>query len=309
MAAARGFITVATGRREYYVLAHNLLLSYRFHTKDPLPFAILCDRENALTRDFDDVVVIDSPKRSFTDKFRILDLSPYDESIFIDADSLAYSDLNGLWDVFKDAPPFGILGRACPPDSDRVWLDPGNAGIYKEKLEYLIICQGGIYYVRKDGLKDFRDTVDYILGHYAEFKFRLFPSVPSDETIFSLACSVHRYLPPCTWSHIFGYYPDIKRFYGLDIRSGVLEYIFNWQKEGKHYPENGSFLLHWGSVATRSKPYILEAERLRSASEGKAVRPLRIAFACAGAWFRSAPAALIPNGIKSAIYKLLHKKQ
>ena len=160
MAAARGFITVATGRREYYVLAHNLLLSYRFHTKDPLPFAILCDRENTLTRDFDDVVVIDSPKRSFTDKFCILDLSPYDESIFIDADSLAYSALNGLWDVFKDAPPFGILGRACPPDSDRVWLDPGNAGIYKEKLEYLIICQGGIYYVRKDGVKDFSYTVD-----------------------------------------------------------------------------------------------------------------------------------------------------
>ena len=46
-----------------------------------------------------------------------------------------------------------------------------------------------------------------------------------------------------------------------------------------------------------------------SASEGKPVRPLRIAFACAGAWFRSAPAALIPNGIKSAIYKLLHKEQ
>ena len=70
---ARGFVTIATGKDEYFVLARNLLASYRFHTQDPLPFAVICDRENAWTKDFDDVVLVDSPKRSFADKLRILD--------------------------------------------------------------------------------------------------------------------------------------------------------------------------------------------------------------------------------------------
>lgn len=46
---SRGFVTIATGKEEYYRLAHNLLLSYKYHTENPLPFALLCDRENEYT--------------------------------------------------------------------------------------------------------------------------------------------------------------------------------------------------------------------------------------------------------------------
>ena len=41
---SKGFVTIATGNEEYYRLAHNLLLSYKYFTKNPLPFALLCDR-------------------------------------------------------------------------------------------------------------------------------------------------------------------------------------------------------------------------------------------------------------------------
>ena len=53
---SKGFVTIATGRDEYYRLAHNLLLSYKYFTKSPLPFALLCDRENEYTSDFDQIV-------------------------------------------------------------------------------------------------------------------------------------------------------------------------------------------------------------------------------------------------------------
>lgn len=42
-----GFFTIATGDEQYYKMAHNLLRSYRHFTKNPLPFAILCDRETS----------------------------------------------------------------------------------------------------------------------------------------------------------------------------------------------------------------------------------------------------------------------
>ena len=301
----KGFITIATGRREYYVLARNLLLSYKFHTKKPLPFAILCDSENSLTRDFDDVVIIDSPTRSFTDKLRILDLAPYDENIFIDADSLAYSDLNGLWDYFKDVPPFGILGRTIPTDSDKAWISLDNTGIFKDNLKYLIICQGGIYYVRKDGLADFKDTVNYIQKHYLEFKFKKFTTTFSDESIFSLACAVHGYLPPCSWRSVFGYYPEIARIYKSDIRSGTLDYIFKrYLTDGEHHPENGKYLLHFGTKDTRGWLYSLEVERLRSAAKGHRPCLLRVILAYFEAMARLLPRVLTPYKVKVAIYNL-----
>ncbi len=72
----RGFVTIATGREEYYRLAHNLLLSYKYHTESPLPFALLCDRENEYTSDFDQVVIIEKPYHSYHDKVYLLDLAP-----------------------------------------------------------------------------------------------------------------------------------------------------------------------------------------------------------------------------------------
>ena len=58
---SRGFITVATGWDRYYILAHNLLVSYKYHCPDPMPFAIICDRHNEWTEDFDQVVLMDNP--------------------------------------------------------------------------------------------------------------------------------------------------------------------------------------------------------------------------------------------------------
>ena len=50
-----GFITIATGDAQYYKIAVNLLHSYRWFSKAPVPFAILADQENEYTADFDDV--------------------------------------------------------------------------------------------------------------------------------------------------------------------------------------------------------------------------------------------------------------
>ena len=45
MSKTIGFFTVATGDEHYYKIAANLLRSYRRFTPEPLPFAILADRE------------------------------------------------------------------------------------------------------------------------------------------------------------------------------------------------------------------------------------------------------------------------
>ena len=100
--AKKGFVTIATGDTRYYKLAVNLLRSYRLHTGNPYCFAILCDRNNEYTALFDDVIILDNPTSSYIDKLRLFEYMPYEETIFIDADSLAYGDLNQWFQFFSE---------------------------------------------------------------------------------------------------------------------------------------------------------------------------------------------------------------
>lgn len=251
MAANKGFITVATGKDRYYIMAHNLLRSYRFHAKSPMPFAIICDRANEWTADFDSVVIVETPTRSYMDKMRILDLSPFDETLFVDADSLAFRDLNEMWSLFEDSPDVGVVGVTFPLDSKEGWWDVKNLGELQNKVDYKMICQGGVYYVRKCGkeLPGFIDTCRFIEQHYSEYHFRVFGAILADEPIMSLASCVHHYMPLKHWTEIFAYYPYTQNL-SADIVSGHV--AFNWTESPEHRFMN-SFLIHFGTVYARHR--------------------------------------------------------
>ena len=116
MDKTRGFVTVATGSDDYYKMAADLLLSYRGRGKGKYPFAIICDRENEYTAMFDHVVVVDEFRKSTVDKL-LLQHSPYEESIFLDADMLVLENIDDLWDVFREADDVSVFGCVLPLDS------------------------------------------------------------------------------------------------------------------------------------------------------------------------------------------------
>lgn len=110
----RGFVTIAIGAEKYYKMAHTLLLSYRNKSDSPIRFCVITNKENEYTNAFDDVIVVDDAKRSWEDKIDLLVNSPYDESIFIDADCIAYSDLNKYWDLFAGSSDMSAFGETLP---------------------------------------------------------------------------------------------------------------------------------------------------------------------------------------------------
>jgi len=250
----RGYYTMASGGEKYYALARTLLLSFKCFSKDPLPFAIICDRENEYTGLFDKVVIIDNPVFNFADKLRLLDLAPFDESIYIDPDSLVYRDLSGLWDFFQGSHPFMALGERLPKDSPRRWYLPENIGSLEDRIGSVVHLQGGLYYVRKAELSGFLSTCRQIALHYHDYHFKFYPDLLTEENTFSLACALHGYLPPCNWPAVFCYYPD--SYAGVfDIRKGLV------RARRKYNGENisGSFFVHWGTVNTNSWTYRREA--------------------------------------------------
>ena len=280
METKKGFITVATGNERYYILAYNLLLSYRYHSQSPMPFAILCDRRNIWTEAFDEVVILDNPACSYTDKLRILDLSPFDETLFLEADTLAYRDLNGLWDYFQDSPDIGLVGGVKPNLPGEGWWEAENLGELKERVDYKVMCQGGLYYIRNNGkdLPAIMETCRYIENHYLEYKFTIFPDIPEDETIFCLAASVHHFQPVLTWAELFAYYPEVGCLQA-NIRTGFLK--FRWPRSSS-WIHKTAYFIHFGTNNTISPQsdgfYNREVSRLTYRPNGREERKERVVF-------------------------------
>ena len=256
---------MATGKRMYYVLAHNLLISYHLHNPDPQPFALICDRRNEITEEFDDVVIMDSPSFSFNDKLRLADLTPYDETIFIDADCLVVRNLSGLWDIVKDSPDFGIYGAVYDPESKMGKVELERSGRLRDRMHAPCSCQGGMRFVRKSPkLEGFTELCLSILDNYSEFQMPGHPK-PSDDMIFPLACSIYDFPPSEDWWKIFCWYPE-SRISEFDVVKGVLRYRWTVM-DIELGPE--CYFIHFGTLSTKEWLYNREAYRLLCHVKGK----------------------------------------
>lgn len=251
----KGFITVATGKEQYYEIARNLLLSYRFATKEPLPFAILCEEENEYTKEFDIVKVYPKATRSYLDKLEMFDLLPFDINIFIDADCLCFSDINRLFDIFENADDFCCYGRVLPLDDKTGWFEYENLNEDLQKqIDYVVGLHGGIYYIRKTekSKKVFEDAKAFC-QNYSDYKFKGKFETPGDEPVIALSLAVNGCKPIphdfssliCWWEH--------ENLFDLDIIN----------KSAYCRPLNTKTdVVHWGTRFTKSIPYLREMAAL-----------------------------------------------
>lgn len=269
VAGNRGFVTIATGDIRYYEVTHNLLLSYRWFARRPMPFAIICDEENEFTSDFDDVIHIDNPRHSFLDKLRLPELAPYDETIFIDADCLAYRDLNGLWRLFNNSGGFAALGEKYSLDSGKGWITREGAGIYRNRVKFSLVFNGGVYFLRKNDLGEFSKTCEFILDHYDSFNLSYPYKAPVDEPVFALACSVHGFDPALCYVHVYCYYP-YSHAVEADIRKGKLFYP---TASNQPYPSY-RYMVHWSMKRTKEELYGREVASLKSVMKSRGRAPL-----------------------------------
>lgn len=253
----RGFCTIATGDYKYSKLAYNLLMSYRRFAKEQYSFAVITDKSNELLENFDDVIVMDESSKSFVDKLLIFQLCPYDETIFIDADSLAYGDLNQIFNYFKGADDVSCLGEILPLYSHKGWFRIEDVEDYKDQIEYTIWLHGGIYFVRKsESINEFAHTCQDIAKNYKKYFFRFkYLTEPADEPIVALAMAIHKYHPIQAQPEIMAFYRESK-IRKIDIISGKLSYTVQSGSTDK------GLLVHWATSNTAKALYRNEEKKL-----------------------------------------------
>lgn len=254
----RGLITIATGKEHYFELAANFLMSYRFFSENPLPVAIIADKENEYTNLFDDVVITDEATCSFLDKFLLLKLCPYDETIFFDADSLAYGDLNEYWNFFDGATDFSSLGSNHPKYEDgSAWYDVSGIGEYADQIEYKSRVHMGVCFIRKSEriLKMYDDCLD-LYSNLDKLHFHTCPN-STDECIVGLAMPMNHMLAIPEKVHMMAAFPCLTEL-KADILNNVLAYKTAWGTS-----TDKGILVHWGTSQTYNSLYRYNVECLK----------------------------------------------
>ncbi len=253
----RGFITIATGNEMYYQFAENLLQSYRLFCDNPYPFAIMCDRENAHTALFDQIVLLRQNKGAYFDKFELLIHSPFDETIFLDSDCLAYADLNTFWDFFAQADDFSSSGANYPLDSAGGLFNIDEIGPFQNRVAWKPVIHGGLYFIRRgETCNAIYADCKYILEHYDAFRWPDFCAPYADEPVLALAMAANGCHATEANPVNFGI-PWAATKMECDIFTGKCRYATQW-----HAMVEQGRMIHW-SVRYCKKPlYIFETEKL-----------------------------------------------
>ena len=251
----KGFVTIATGKEQYYILARNLLRSYRDNCENPMRFAVIADQENEYTKEFDDIVILKKPSRSWMDKMEILKVCPYDENIFIDADCLIYKNINFLWDIFNEADDFSCFGQELPLDSQEGWFTQDVAKRYR--IHFITHLHGIMYFVRPGSkIDEMYSLCKKIISDYHSINFSAFNDVLADEPVFALAMSVMNFHPVERKKEYYCFVP-----FANWIRTNYINRTVSF-KNPKDGTVRNCCIVHWGHGNTLLARYKSDSQKL-----------------------------------------------
>ena len=148
----QGYITLATGSNFYLELAINLVLSLKLN--DPSrPVCLVIDKGVKLPdayKPFVDEIAYLEPKDGFhgcLNKLRLNEVSPYQESMFVDSDCiLVKQDMDRHWAKFA-SPGFNIAGGKVTSGN---WYGFDIAHVLAQlNTPYMVRMNSGVYYFRQ----------------------------------------------------------------------------------------------------------------------------------------------------------------
>lgn len=197
----QGYITLATGSRQYLEMAINLVLSLKYN--DPnRKICIVIDEGNSLPEEYKHVVdhvAYLTPREGFygcLNKLRIYELSPFEESMFVDADCiLVKDDMDRHWTKFK-TDGFNIAGDKI---TQGYWYDFDiEEAIRAIEIPYMVKMNSGVFYFSRGAkANEFFATTHSLVSQYKNLlgSFHRNRLQLADEPFIGAALGVHRINP------------------------------------------------------------------------------------------------------------------
>jgi hypothetical protein len=188
--AGRGVLTIAHGSRRYLRMAQALARSLRRHAPG-LSLAVVTDAPGSHLLDLFDARLRFEPGygRGHAQKLNIDRYSPFDETLYIDVDSLVVDPLDEVWPLFAHT-AVGVVGG-----STRAGWWFGDIGALCTRLGVGEIPRfnGGFVFVRRSAeATAVFETARELMGRYAELGLQPMRSgAPNDEPVLACALALH----------------------------------------------------------------------------------------------------------------------
>lgn len=172
---SQGYVTLATGDRQYFDAAANVALSIRMND-EKRPISLVCDDPAKLTDDeralFDRIIVAlpGTLGVGCAGKLDIPDFLPYDETIFLDSDCLIIKkDMDRHWEKLSGQ-CFNVAGSK---ETKGPWYTFEIADVCSAlNLDYMVHMNSGVMYFRKGKeLDQFLNVVQDLRDHAQEVLF------------------------------------------------------------------------------------------------------------------------------------------
>lgn len=214
----QGYLTIATGSEEFLDYAINLRLSCIYN--DPnRPFALITDEkimkkihEREINHYFDQIIVYKGNYTGLLVKLDLYQLSPFDETFFIDADSLMIKDPNPAWELVVGK-HFVVQGRIDHFERWAGHTEKETMAMFG--ISYVPRFNGGFYYFDKSekAVQVFKKANEFV-GEFKRIGFYLVHGLPDEEPIISVAIALCGLKPvPDSSNIMFSIAGKGRRFY------------------------------------------------------------------------------------------------
>lgn len=256
----RGFITVATGEW-YCYLARNLVMSYKLFSDNTYPMYVITDRqgEKLLKGYFDGLIVLDNPNYNFLDKILVYKNTPFEETIFLDADMSIVKDITFLFEQFEyNNSEVSCYGTLRDITEEEPPIHFGAAAVQSFGLKQYIRFGGGMYYYKKsqkaDELIDF--IFDDLIPNYDKYDLLHIGAYfgndikkMADEPLVGLAMVVKGMKPVNQPPHLMRYYRG-NMMETLSWNMNIRDLSFEWWGEVVH-----PYIAHYATYNTYTWKY------------------------------------------------------
>jgi hypothetical protein len=163
----KGYIIVAQG--SYVNMAELLARSIKATQSTVNNVSLITDSSGSDI--FDHIIPIDNQNDYMLNRTKIYDLSPYDETVMLDADMLFFDDVSHWWNHL-DRFPLLITNRV------KTYRDSWATTPYRNTFikNNLTNCYSAFTYFKKDPLaKEFFDLLKIIIAHWDQWAYRYAP--------------------------------------------------------------------------------------------------------------------------------------
>lgn len=263
--AVRGFITIGIG--DYYrYLAKNLVKSFHLNVSKKYPFAIVTDKTDAETDQLFDLVIYE--KKKYSDgclyKLNLYNYSPFQESMFIDADSLIIRDIDFLWQIYT-LEDFGVIGTNTS-SAEYVKMNLQKVKNLHSVTE-IPAFNGGLYYFKKsDRAQKIFQTAMQLLDKYNYYEMSYLRGTKNEEPLMALSMAIHEV--KALETNIAD--PDRKGMYCNPgqkyFKMDILKSACSFYKYGVYTTPS---IMHFGADKTNLFHYKREARKLKYAYDKK----------------------------------------